>query len=901
MKNKGAIINFLKSNRLIFLAFAIPAVLLVLGFAITRIYPFGSNQILVIDMYHQYVPFLSELQHKLQNGESLFYSWDGAAGGNFWNLIAYYGASPLNLLLILFPASHVVEGVTLILTIKIGLAGAFMAIYLRETHGVCNLGTVAFTTLYALCAYVMGYYWCIMWMDAVMLLPLVIMGLNRIIQERSPVLYVITLALIVFINYYIAIMVCIFILFYFPVTYFIQVRNKGKIHCLFTTLRAVGYSLLAIAMSAVMLLPTYLSMQSTYYIDSEMPDTWEFYSSAMDLLNQLLPDSQLTYREGLPNVYCGLLVVMLVIFFIVDKTIKLKEKTVNIGLLCFLFLSLNINKLDFIWHGLHFPNQLPYRYSFIVSFILVGMAYKAFLHIDKVKLNTVWAAMAGILAWYVLAQKLLDDKIDNTDEFLYIGVALLITYTAIIVCYKKRIIRREYFMYLIVLAVAVEMGSNVVNSFNKVGNTDREYYFQNYSDVRKLVEQVDDELARVELDDNFILNTPALYHYKGVSQFSSSINATTTQLMEEIGVEGEPGKNRFNYNLTTPVLNAMLNVKYLISKSGTIADDSFAEVSSCNSSKLYENKYPLSMGYMVPQSIWSWETGLDNPFSVQDDYIRAATDGTYDSVYNYLSPTNASGDNITLNENGEDAWITETQDSSNTSTVSITYTADETKNYYVFVEADSCESITVDNNSDDGVSIRKDCGSIVNIGSVNKGETFTVNIEYKEGDGGSIVCHAASLNDEAWQGAYETLSSNTWNITEWSDTHIKGTITSESYQVFATSIPYDKGWTLKVDGKERDIDQLVGGGFIGTSLTKGTHEVELTFTPPGIKAGALISLLAILILIASRKLLPTLIKRRNARKQAKLPMPEESDQEESDYNTVGTDYYFQEEQEECPS
>ena len=383
MRIKG----FAQNNRCIFAAFLLPVLLAVIALAAEGVYPFGDNQIAVIDMYHQYVPFLSELQYKLQEGGSLFYTWNGAGGSNFWNLMAYYGASPLNLILALFPRELIMEGVTVILLIKIGLAGSFMALYLRYACGRNDMVTAAFATMYALCSYVMAYYWCIMWMDAVALLPLCILGLCRIIDGKGPVLYTVSLALIVFINYYTAIMVCIFILFYYPALYFIKVRGGGALKCLKTTGKAVGFSLLAIAMASVMLLPTYISMQSTYYISAEMPDNWLFYNDVLEVLNQLLPNSQLTYREGLPNLYCGLLTVLLLVFYCMSRSISLREKAINGAFLVFMFLSLNINKLDFIWHGFHFPNQLPYRYTFVICFLLTAMAFKAFLRIDEVSLK----------------------------------------------------------------------------------------------------------------------------------------------------------------------------------------------------------------------------------------------------------------------------------------------------------------------------------------------------------------------------------------------------------------------------------------------------------------------------------------------------------------------------------
>ena len=147
------------------------------------------------------------------------------------------------------------------------------------------------------------------------------------------------------------------------------------------------------------------------------------------------------------------------------------------------------------------------------------------------------------------------------------------------------------------------------------------------------MESRSDEFARMEINGNYILNCPAFYHYKGLSQFSSSVNADTTALMEAIGLEGEPGKNRFNYNQTDPVTNAMLNVKYLISKNLPLDDPDFVQVDRQGNSYLYESRYPLSIGYMAGNEIRTWDTHSGNPFEVLNSYVRSATSNRYDSVF----------------------------------------------------------------------------------------------------------------------------------------------------------------------------------------------------------------------------------------------------------------------------
>ena len=852
--------EILQRNKLILAAFCLPVILMLLAFLVMGIYPAGENQIAVIDMYHQYVPFLGELQSKLQSGGSLFYTWNGAGGSNFWNLLAYYGASPLNLILVLFPKKFLMEGVTLILLLKIGLAGSTMAVYLRaivweKDKRSADISLVGFATLYALCSYVMAYYWCIMWMDAVALLPLCILGLHKILDGRSGVFYTVCLALVVFINYYMAIMVCIFILFYYPVLYFIKVQGESAGHFFKTTGRAVGYSLLGVLMSAVMLLPTWMSMQSTYYISADMPEKTELYNDLLDILNQMLPNAELTYREGLPNLYCGMFVVILLVFYWISRTIPLREKLLNGAFLVFLIFSLNINKLDFIWHGFHFPNQLPYRYTFMICFLLIAMAYQVFQRVDEIRVNHLWILLAAGGGYYLLAQKILTEHIKDLDLFVYSGLAWLALYVAILLLYKKGRLPKNLLLILTVILLTCEMASNTCTSIDQVGITQRSNYYANETDIAKLVkktEGTDDRFGRTEMNDNYILNCPAMYHYKGISQFSSSLNANATALMEHIGVEGAPDKNRFNYNQTDPVTNAMLNIRYLIGKNLPIDDSDFKQIAKSGNSRLYESIYPLSIGYMTADTIRTWNYEQENPFMVLDDYVRAVTQNKYTSVFTEIEPVDVSAANIELSSTGDGMWDSTLKNETKKSKTILTYQAQQTGKQYLFIEADDADAITVSQEKkDDKIEIRNDCGSIVNLGEMDSGTEFTVTIEYKEGKGGSVVSHVCTMDEAVWQDAYKMLSASMLDVTDYGDSCLKGTINVQEDGVFVTSVPYEAGWKLKVDGHTREINELIGGAWISTSLSAGEHQIELSFRPPGLIAGLLITLASIGLLIAA--------------------------------------------------
>ena len=841
-------------------AFFLPVLIMVLAFAVTDIYPFGDSQIAIIDMYHQYVPFLSELQYKLHHGGSLLYTWNGAGGSNFWCLLAYYGATPLNLLLILFPSKYVMEGITVIFLIKIGLAGSFMYLFLSRVQynakapsEVIHKGQyVALSTLYALSSYVMGYFWCIMWMDAIMLLPLCMLGLHRLIEGKNTVLYTVTLALIVICNYYIGIMVCIFILVYYPVLYFIKNKEEGPKTCLLTTIKAVVHSLVAIAMSAVMLLPTYLSMQNTYYISSEMPDTWTFFNDPLNVVNQLLPATQLTYREGLPNLYCGMATVILFALFLLNRKVPLREKILNGAFLVFMFFSLNINVLDFMWHGFHFPNQLPFRYSFVICFVLVAIAGRSLSLLDGIKPKFIVAILALGSVYYLIAQKLLAEKLDDANWFFYFGIATLAAYGILLLVYRNRKVSTLVFTILLLVFVVGESSVHTVISFEKTSNTTRSLYFENYSDVEKLVAHAENRgFARTEIDKGYTLNSPAFYHYKGLSQFSSSINSNVTTLMEELGFEGSPAKNRTNYNPKDPVSNAMFNVKYLIARNTPMDDPDFELIKQSGDSSLYENKYPLSIGYVLPGSIMLWDVYSTNPFINLDDFVNSATDGQCPKVFQELNDYDILQTNATCTDDGYGHVNAEAASSSAQSEVSLEYTAKKTDKHYVYVEADNAETITVQREDDTkNIEVREDSGSIINIGEVKKGETFKVTVLFETGLGGSIYSYVRTMDQEAWEQAYALMSRDMLQVTESTDRSLTGYIDVSQSGMLVLSIPYEKGWVMKIDGQEENLSDRVGDLWITAPVTEGNHEIELTFTPPGLKLGIIITILSILLLAA---------------------------------------------------
>ena len=396
----------------IFLAFLIPFLLMFFSFKIMGVSPYGTKQVLVTDMWHQYYPFMVDYHSKLQGGESLLWSWTSGGGTNYVSLFAYYLASPLNILSVFVPADSLREFFFVILCVKIGLAGMFYSLFIRITFGRKDISITAFGIMYALCAFFMGYYWNIIWLDSVALLPLVAAGAFALLRHGKFKLYIIALFLSILANYYIGLFICAAVVL-LSVGYSI-VEFKGFKKLIVDFFKMLGCSIVAVMMTAAVTLPAYFALGHAYSSSNSFPEKFAVnigstadFAGVLEGICKTISNSvafvQPTTKEGYPNVYTGIFVVFLAILFLFCSKIKLRERLVCGFLLLFFLNSFIIRQLDFIWHGFHFPNMLPYRFSFLWSFVLIYMAFRVFMYIDYVKLGSVIAAIAGFFLYLYIA------------------------------------------------------------------------------------------------------------------------------------------------------------------------------------------------------------------------------------------------------------------------------------------------------------------------------------------------------------------------------------------------------------------------------------------------------------------------------------------------------------------
>ena len=211
------------------LAFIIP-ILIILGVTISlEVISHGNHfkngeNFLLADMASQYNSLYNYIHNVLVGNDSIFYSFSKGLGGNMASTFGYYLASPFNILYMFISKVNTPFMTYVILLIKFGLCSLFMNVFLNYKYGH-KFTNLIFSVSYALMGFTTVYYFNNMWFDVIYMTPLVLLGINKLI-DGNITFYIISLALAIMFNFYIAYMLCIFCVIYFLYELFCKYRFK---------------------------------------------------------------------------------------------------------------------------------------------------------------------------------------------------------------------------------------------------------------------------------------------------------------------------------------------------------------------------------------------------------------------------------------------------------------------------------------------------------------------------------------------------------------------------------------------------------------------------------------------------------------------------------------------------
>lgn len=854
------------SNRYIVLSAAVAALSVSVIYIIYSVFPFGDNTVMRMDLYHQYGPLFAELYERVVNHQSFFYSWFSGGGSSFLGNYFNYLSSPLSALIFLFDKKDISFAISFIVSVKCILSSASFTYYLKASQKKHNVLSSVFGVLYAFSAYFLAYYWNIMWLDGMILLPLIALGIERIIHSGKSTTYIISFVILFFSSYYMGFMMCIFAVIYFLGYYLISSRAGEKINpnarfkkkysfkALLNNkffnrgLRFAISSIAAAGVCAFTLVPVFMILTSSSATSDTFPDSFTSYYNIFDFLTSHLAGLETTIRSSgddvLPNIYSGMLAVILLPLFVINKNIRFKEKTAYILMLLLFLFSFDNNCLNFIWHAFHFPNDLPFRFSYMYSFIILVCGYKCITCLKSITIKDIGLVGMAWVFFIVIAQKMATTKMSETT--IYISIGFIIVWTGFLYLLKQGKLDR---FILASMAVVIMFSEVLIADTGSIlitqSNSDYSKNFSQYDEAVNKIHSSDDGFYREELTYLETRMDPCYYGYNGMSVFSSMAYENYSQLQYSLGMFGNR-INSYTYNTQTPVYNMMFNLKYLI-KSDISLDPSenfynYSFSTADDKTAVYENKYFLPIAFAVNKNTENWVTEEGNPFDVQNSFFSLATG--YDNVFNevdYLSTEfdSMSGDKIT--QNGT-FWFKKNNTDDSYGYVDFIFTPKQSGSTYLYITSPEIETIEINCNNLTGFTQTIGEPYILDLGYCEEGEEIKVSLDCTSIETTETYAeiYAYTVDEDVLKNGYNRLKESSLNVDSHSDTKISGAIKVNEDSILYSSIPYDEGWSVLIDGEKADTFEL-GDAVLAAAIKKGEHTVEYVYTPKGLNYGIIIS------------------------------------------------------------
>ncbi len=884
----------------VFLAFILPVVVMALIYIAMEVWPLGKSSVLVLDLNGQYVYFFEQMRDIIRGEQGFVYSFERALGGEFLGIIAYYLASPFTILVALFPEGMITESLFAILLLKCGLSGFNMCVYLHKSHPTKPLYELVFSMLYALSSYAVVMQHNTMWFDCLLFLPLIFLGVESLIRYGKYKLYVLTLAVAIFSNFYIGYMVCIGVAIYFFFWYCMTTPSERnplgeRFHFVKSFGRIALFSAIAVGMAAAIILPAYyaLTFGKTTFSDPSFDFKQKF--DFLDLISKMFPASYDTVRpEGWPFVFSGMLTtILLPLFFISDK-ISARRKLAY-GLLVGIYVfSFNSSTIDLIWHGFQRPNWLNYRYAFILSFVMIVMAYQVFEHIREIE-PKLWLGVGAVLGLLIcIIQKL---EYENAPDLLcvWFSLAAIAIYMILLSgCHHQWL--EGSIETILVVAVLLELFSNglaeTISLDSDVHYSSRASYvnfMDKWTPAADWVNENDDSFYRSEktehrkTNDNFALNL------NGLSGSTSTLNEHQIEFLERLGYSSRSHWSK--YLGGTPVSDSLLGVKYLLTTLDGEMNDLYGEpvfTDETNETAVYKNAFAQSLGYAVSSELVEFDMeDYESPFELMNDLVTAML-GEEETVevfksYKGIKPTY---------ENLELSYVTGHKKYSRikenyAAKLIFTFTPENDRELFVYFPSEYKRDAKLKvNGSDVSEYFTNETCRIVSLGKQPEGEELIVTLNLSDTD--IYIANGVDffwyIDEAVFEDVMTRLAEQSYEISDFTDSSFNGTFAAtEERSTLLLTFPYDEGWQLTVDGERVEGYEILGC-LTAIDLTPGEHRVELKYSSWAMRYGAAISAAAIAVFILILVLDFTLGKRRpvfsvNPARAAALPASDEPREE----------------------
>lgn len=850
--------KFEKNTLITLLAFALPALLMLLIAIAGDFAPFGKVSILVADMQYQFVDYIGYMKSVFFGDNDLFYSFSKTFGGDMSGFTSYYLNNPFFLLLLLYPNDALPQGIIIMMILICGFTGLNFHLMLRGIWGN-RFASVIFSTCYAMMGFMMAYINCIHYFFSVMLLPLVILGLYKIMVSRKiSILYVVSVAASVISCYYIGYMILIFTAVFFVCALFSDVIEYKDLKDRLKTAGVVLYStLLGVGISAFSLIAVLMSLkgQKSTGINLSFVRTFNIFEFFSGLY---IGSFNGNISDGLPIIYCGVIPVIFVVFYFANTKIKIKEKIFAIIPFVFMILGFLIDALNVAWHGFAHPIGFPYRNSFLFSFLVIFFGYKGFVEIKDGFKKFVSNIIVILFVLYSIYLIKIGSSYIGSDQIMHTAISICFTLICVVAMNEKN----RYIVPALAGFLILTLGELFYNGLESVNayydDKTRDYYsIDTYKDfvdsTGELVSYVkDNDESFYRMDKLFrrTHNDPMMFAYNGLSHFSSCETEQVKTFMGRLGFRNNENW-AFYGAASTSFADSFMGLKYLLSQYDETSKP-YNEYYRTEDYFIFKNPYALPLGFGMKNAVKKLDMTEENPFELQNNMASDFT-GTKYVIYRPVKHVDVNEYNVLVSDkkykkidSNDEAYIEYVLDITGKDFVYMFFSAPELQNAKLFINGD-----------DKGPYFNMYDWSVRECGHFNPGDKVSVRL-YLEDD--EIEIDNAYFYYESanvFKRWYKDASQSACYVDKISSSHLKANVNMTSNaDLLVFSIPYEKDWTVTVDGQKVTPIKVMDA-LMAVKVTAGEHEIELKYFPIGFKIGLPISVISIIILIGlvhSRKI-----------------------------------------------
>ena len=837
------------------LSVLIPAVMILAIFLLFSITPFGHRTWLTIDLGQQYVDFFSYYQDTLlHHPKQFFYSFSKSIGGEMVSLWAYYLLSPFNLIFLFIPRSAIAMGVSLLIFLKLVSCTVSFAVVLDVKFKQRNGTALLFALSYGFMSYLSANQFNVMWLDALIGLPLIVLGVDALLQKRNPLYYVLPLSLTILSNYYTGYMICLFLGLYFPYAFLMMNdsfswKNFGKQFG-----RFIFYSVLSVGLMMVILLPTFYSLLGSKGTATTI--AWSFTSE----YNPLLMVSKLflgsfdfqEMQKGYPNIFVGSMALFSFLGYFKEKRISLFQRLYALFITVIILISFNIEMFDKLWHAGQFPNWYSYRFSFLFSFWIVFLGYQWALKKTTIGVRETFVYFFLVLAAGIGFTLFPQDYLQGWQIALGFGLSMAILYSLILMRSGKR----THHKFLISFVV-IELLLNSIITLSRLGyemNSEFTSYQASLSNWSTVLRPAQNEFYRSEKtmlrSKNDSLQVPTY----GVSHFSSTFEKETERFFDAIGVR--QGNAYVNYSNGTLLTDALLGIKntFIETTDATYNErwerkdlEDFSTIAGFDEGHVVTNPNALSIAYPMKPILKSMKVPTNHPITMQNQLANALSGTT--SPKNIF--TKVSYETTFENIIGSPVVYQRIQleDTTQVGTITLTFTPETNDPIYLELAGTMGEEdleMTLNGEPYAFYPVQSK-PVLLSVTKNQKGQPQTLQLIVKSDGFEFSKLNLYSLNTSLLNERLEQTKAQELKLETFSTTHFSGTMDILEDSTVLTTIPYSTGWKVWVDGQEVETYKILDS-LLGFTISKGAHRIEYRYTTPFLLEGSLVSLASLLLL-----------------------------------------------------